>query len=428
MKITILVVSIIGATAISNHAIETTAHLRQAMMGNPIRKVVKMLQSMQAKITAEAENEKELFEKFQCYCKNGDASLATSITAGEAAVPEIDSAIREGIAQKAQLEQELKDHKAGRTDAKNAMAQATTIREKAHATFASDSAELESNIGALGAAIEAISKGMRGSFLQTAAASTVRKLALYGPSMNDADRQDLLSFLAGKSDDGYVPKSQQIVGILGQLKGDMEKNHAEITKEEKADVAAHEQLMVAKTKEVNALSSAIEQKSKRVGELAVEVAMKGHDLEDTKNTLAEDQKYRADMQAQCATKGQEWEERTATRSEELVTLAETISALNDDDALELFKKTLPSPGLLQVQMSVKTVRQRARAALRAWPRASQNLDFISLALHGKRGGFDQVVKMIDDMTALLKEEQVPTTPRRSTAARNWMLAMIRKRR
>merc|ERR1719359_2081978 len=35
-----------------------------------------------------------------------------------------------------------------------------------------------------------------------------------------------------------------------------------------------------------------------------------------------------------------------------------------------------------------------------------NLDFIALALHGKvKGGFDKVIKMIDDMTATLKQEQ-----------------------
>ena len=32
------------------------------------------------------------------------------------------------------------------------------------------------------------------------------------------------------------------------------------------------------------------------------------------------------------------------RAEELVALAKTFKALNDDDALELFKKTLPSAG------------------------------------------------------------------------------------
>merc|ERR1719197_442670 len=34
------------------------------------------------------------------------------------------------------------------------------------------------------------------------------------------------------------------------------------------------------------------------------------------------------------------------------------------------------------------------------------IDLISLALHGKKVSFDGVIKMIDDMVALLKKEQV----------------------
>merc|ERR1719460_1970010 len=33
------------------------------------------------------------------------------------------------------------------------------------------------------------------------------------------------------------------------------------------------------------------------------------------------------------------------------------------------------------------------------------LDFIALAIQGKQGGFEKVVKMIDDMVATLKKEQ-----------------------
>jgi hypothetical protein len=60
---------------------------------NPIRKVVTMLQSMQKKVTAEGEKEKELFDKFMCYCKNGDEALAKSISAADTKVPQVTSDI-----------------------------------------------------------------------------------------------------------------------------------------------------------------------------------------------------------------------------------------------------------------------------------------------------------------------------------------------
>merc|ERR1719359_885489 len=94
--------------------------------------------------------------------------------------------------------------------------------------------------------------------------------------------------------------------------------------------------------------------------------------------------------------------------EELLAIADTIKLLNDDDALELFKKTLPTPSLLQLQSGSRAMKQRALAALE---QASQGIkrdyriDLISLALKGKKVRFAKVLKMIDDMVALLGKEQ-----------------------
>ena len=87
------------------------------------------------------------------------------------------------------------------------------------------------------------------------------------------------------------------------------------------------------------------------------------------------------------------------------------SILNDDDALQLFKKTLPgASSFLQVEVSTDSMRQQALSllqSLKAWKKGDrQRLDFIMLEVRGKKVGFDKIIKMIDDMVALLKEEQV----------------------
>jgi len=97
-------------------------------------------------------------------------------------------------------------------------------------------------------------------------------------------------------------------------------------------------------------------------------------------------------------------------------LAETIKVLNDDDALDLFKKTLPSASasFVQTGVSLETLRAKAMRDLRKVllttnRRHRPGLDFLVLALSGKRaltqGTFDKVVKMIDNMVAELKKEQ-----------------------
>merc|ERR1719436_2124150 len=126
------------------------------------------------------------------------------------------------------------------------------------------------------------------------------------------------------------------------------------------------ELMSAKKKEVAALTKDIEAKTKLVGELSVDIVQMEEDLDDTQKALAEDKKFLAGLDEMCAKKTKEWEERSKTRTEELVALADTIKILNDDDALELFKKTLPgaSASFMQVQRSTSTVRAQALATVR----------------------------------------------------------------
>merc|ERR1719440_2540625 len=145
---------------------------------NPIRKVVNMLQAMQKKVEAEGEKEQELFDKFMCYCKNGDEALAKSISAAEAKAPALTADIESAEAQVKQLKSDVKSHQTDRAAAKAAMAEATAIREKEAAAFAALKSEADANIAAVNKAIAAVEKGMSGSFLQTAAAGVLRKLVL----------------------------------------------------------------------------------------------------------------------------------------------------------------------------------------------------------------------------------------------------------
>merc|ERR1719198_2953535 len=97
------------------------------------------------------------------------------------------------------------------------------------------------------------------------------------------------------------------------------------------------------------MTAAIEEKSVRVGEVAVSVVNMKGDLKDSEKALIDDKKFLADLQKNCGTKEAEWEETKKLRSQEIIALADTVKILNDDDALELFKKTLPgSASLLQM--------------------------------------------------------------------------------
>jgi len=224
--------------------------------------------------------------------------------------------------------------------------------------------------------------------------------------MNSADRDMLTAFLS--QGQGYAPQSGQIVGILKQMKDTMEKNLAEVTAAEAEAVKTYDALMAAKKKELDANTAALESKLERVGQTGLDIVEMKEDLDDTKKALAEDKKFLAELQEGCSTKQAEWDERCKVRADELLALGDTIKVLNDDDALELFKKTLPSPSFIQTQTSSTLMRKRALAVVQLAQAHSKRpeLDFIALALReSNHGPFDKVISMIDEMVGILAEEQ-----------------------
>jgi len=398
------------AFAAPTHALMTAGKSAAKVEANPMRRVITMLQMMVKKVEEEGKKEAELFEKFMCYCKSGSAMLGKSIADAEEKIPQLESDIKEAEAEKAQLDTDLTTHKADRETAKSDIAKAKGMREKDAAAFLKESTEDQSNLDALKKALAAIEKGMAGAFLQTNSAAVLRRLSL-SQDMSNADRDLLASFLVGGAKQGYAPASGEIVGILKQMGDTMAKDLEEVIAAEEAAKQDFEGLVAAKEKEIASATKAIEEKTKRTGEVAVEIVNLKEDLDDTVESLAEDKKMLADLEKNCKTKEEEWAVICKTRQEELIALADTIKILNDDDAQELFKKSIPSASasLLQVQVTQKEVRTRALKLLTSARRTSQpnvGMDLIELALHGKKVSFDKVIGMINDMVALLGKEQV----------------------
>merc|ERR1719298_39097 len=369
-----------------------------------------MLQMMAKKVEAEGKAQKEMHDKFMCYCKSSGEELGKSIGDAETKIPQLESDIKEAESSKAQLDADVTQARQDREDAKGEIAKATALREKDAAAFLKESTEDKSNLDALTKALAAIEKGMAGSFLQTNSAAVLRRLSL-SQDMSNADRDLLSSFLMGGAKQGYAPASGEIVGILKQMGDTMEKDLAELMAQEEAAKQDFEGLVAAKEKQIAEATKAIEEKTKRTGEVAVEIVNLKEDLDDTTESLAEDKKFLADLEKNCATKEKEWAEICKMRQEELIALADTIKILNDDDAQELFKKAIPSAAsasLLQVEVTNKQLRTQAFETLRSANSGRRNsqVDLIMLALKSKKVDMTKVIKMIDDMVALLGKEQV----------------------
>jgi len=395
---------------------------------------VTMLQKMQAKVQEEGEKETALFEKYMCYCKQAGGDLSSSISKAGSNIQEFGTKIKAAQDQMTQLKDQLSAAQAERVAAKKEMSEATAIRDKEQQAYVAEKKEGDKDYKAALKAVTAIENGMAGSFLQTDNARILQQIVMTKHDMlEDDDRNDLLSFLSGAQNSDYAPQSGEILGILKQMADEMAKNLGEATAAEEKAVKLYDALMTAKKKEVTALSKDIETKLERIGSLGITIMQMKNDLGDTQESLAADQEFLANLDETCEKKKKEWDVIVKTRSEELAALADTIKILNDDDALELFKKTLPSAAasFMQIQVSAGAAKARALSALQQvlQPNRHRNVgvELIALALRGKKIGFEKVIAMVDEMVVTLKAEQAEDDEKKEYCAKELDLADDKKR-
>merc|ERR1719160_189426 len=393
---------------------------------NPIRKVVRLMQDMQKEIETELTKEKELFEKFMCICNTYDDELAATAAKATAQIKELSSKIEEETAEKGQLEEELKSHKKDKAAAETDLDKATTIRQKEQTEQEEAIEEGKFNAAALAKAIPALEKGASAaSLMQGDNGGALKKIVESSAFIGSFDRRQIVAFLDGK-DSEPSPATAQVIGILKQMKSEMDKSVAEGIANEESAKKGYAELKAAKDQEIEVAAESIEAKEKRLGELTVSVSQNTEGLEDAKVEKEDSEKFLATLKVQCVEKKKEWDARFKLRKDEIAAISDAIKILNDDDALDVFKKAIPSAfmqqktGFLQQQDRKLKQLKKAQAILAAASQTmkskSTQLDLIlnmanSTLREAQKGtskdgpDFSAVVKMIDNMLDVLKKEQ-----------------------
>merc|ERR1719504_329380 len=173
-----------------------------------------------------------MFEKFMCYCEVNVGKLEKSISDLNDEIPQIEASVKGLTELKAQLDEELKQHKQDRSDANGAIEGATEQRNKDKAAFDAYSTEAKANLAACKKAEAAIRKGLGESFLQSSEASLLQRVVGSSKSLSDFDSQEVTAFLEGK-----MQGSGEIVGILEQMGEDMAADLADAEKTESESIA-----------------------------------------------------------------------------------------------------------------------------------------------------------------------------------------------
>jgi len=382
-----------------------------SLQENPIRRIVNIMQNMQKEIEEEGEKEEDAFNKFMCYCDGNTDGMKASADEGAQRASELSSKVEALKAEKAQLDQELADHQSSRETAKQDAKKAGNIRAKEQAEYEAASADMSHNIEAMKGAIAALEKGM-GAFVQmdSQQKDRLQRVVSTSSQLDDFQRESVMDLLQGKQ---TMQSSGEITGMLKAMQEEMEGDLKSANEAEASAVKNFGDLSAAKNSEISAATSAIESKTKRAGEVAVEIVQTQDDFEDTEADVAETQKFLADLGKQCAEKKAAWGERQTMRAQEIDAISQAVKILNDDDALDLFKKTVPSftqEGMGFLQKSSKTsVALRAKMMMVSLAQVSRShqtqLSLIASALKTKAVDFSKITGMIDGMVDVLTKEQ-----------------------
>jgi len=389
----------------------------RAVDSSPVSKVIKLLKDMQSQLQADKKAEEEMYDKLSCWCKvNGDGKAAATEIA-EAQIASLASQRKALTAKASELDQTIKTLEGEMSSNSAGLEKATKMREKEHAAFNKNEKDLIVSIDGLKNALVVMAKSQGEMFLQTSlrtARAGVKDVVartaddVLREILTPSSRVTLNSFIQDEGQAGYAPASGEIMGVLKQMKEEFMDNLKDMQSTEATAASEFDALEKAKTEEIAAAETLVKEKTAQLGRTKVALATATEDQEDTENALSADQAFLVDLKEKCGQSDAEWEARSATRAKEMQAVSEAIGILTDEDAHDLFHKTLSFLQLTstrRVMSKAQRARESAAHTLLRTANKSGNPALVQLAASVRLDAFGDLSKEIDGMIADLKQEQ-----------------------
>jgi len=381
----------------------------------PVSKVINILKNMIAQLEKEGEEDEEVYQGMSCWCTTNEEATTQAIAAGESRDNDLVAAIEEFTANSARLNTEIANLNKEIAKNEEALDSATALRRKQLAEFNAEEKDMLQTITSLKGAVIALSKHHEAAFLQTSQSDQEMAMMKAVVSIQHALKKhaDMLAEVVTPHQRKVVaalsqtqtkqPQSGEIFGILKAMKESFETNLAQAQKDESEDNSGYEDLKAAKEEEIAAGKEQSDTKTNELADTDEKNAQSKQDLEDTRNTLAADNDYLANLKETCRNADQEYEERTKTRQLEIMATSKALSFLSSDEAHDLFTRTFNFIQKESILQSSK--RTQVAKVLQAAANKSQDPRLSTLAIKARVNGMDGVKKTISDMVDKLVQEK-----------------------
>merc|ERR1719159_1247733 len=271
-------------------------------------------------------------------------------------ISDLTATIEELTASSARLNTEIANLEKEVAKNSQALDTATALRTKELAEFNAEEKESLQTISSLKSAVIALSKHHEAALIQSASSTQamdflkvpvmLQQLVNKHADMFTPKQKRAVGSFVQTATAEQAPASGEIFGILKQMKESFETNLANSQKEEMQSQKDYEDLKAAKETEIKAGQDLIDTKTVELGTTDEKNAQSKESLEDTRNTLAADTSFLADLKDKCQNMDQEYEERTKTRQMEIEAVSKALAFLSSDEAHDLFTRTF-NPALIQ---------------------------------------------------------------------------------
>eukprot|EP00820_Chromera_velia_P024196 Cvel_32708.t1-p1 / transcript=Cvel_32708.t1 / gene=Cvel_32708 / organism=Chromera_velia_CCMP2878 / gene_product=hypothetical protein / transcript_product=hypothetical protein / location=Cvel_scaffold5151:1-3446(-) / protein_length=429 / sequence_SO=supercontig / SO=protein_coding / is_pseudo=false len=341
-------------------AFATGVSMKDATGATPLAKVLTMLGSMLSTSKKEIHEEQIAFSAFKQWCEDTSAEKGGLIEKGKVEVEELEAAVEKGLAEAAALAKEIEELSGMIEEWKAERKKTKAVREEEHAVFVAAHTDYLESIDALERAIT-VMKGAKTDLTKVAQAgeALLQTLKVKRSALNSGTLPQIVSLLedipagegkhftkegiytdpekVGYGGLDYKPpeahayefKSNGVVDLLEKLLDKFTAEKVELEKQEADDLHTYKMVMADLKSSIEKAEQAIGSKTENKGK-ALEAANQAKtDLEETKATLASNEKYLTDLVSHCKTKNSEFQTRQKLREDEIAALSQAIDILTN---------------------------------------------------------------------------------------------------
>jgi hypothetical protein len=374
----------------------------------PVQKVLEMMNEMLAKGKEEKAKEAALFEKYEAWCDKMKDDKETAIKDATDQINKAHAHKMKMDADATTLGDKVEDLDTEAALLTGDKKESTEVRTMEHEDYEHVHEDTTDNIDALGQAVKKLGEKAQDVFLQTGSKRMPQSTQqLVMQLMQENEQQP-----AQPEVKAFESSSGGILDTLGGLKGDLGEDREEMEVEESDERHGYNMQQDSLEGRIETDESRSDDKSVTKAQKQEESAHDGSDEAALTKQKEEDERYLAELVAQCEQKSTDFDARSEMRTEELAAVQQAIDIIASKSVAGSADKHLPS----MLQRAGRSLALRASASMKTRAQAAANLlERAAARTHSKTlsravaavqeaGHFDKVVQMIRDMIAQLTEQ------------------------